>query len=38
MVARDVQERVADYLGRDELDVASVDVVVERVGAPPAKQ
>ena len=38
-VARQVQERVADYLGRmANLDVASVDVVVERVGAPPAKQ
>ena len=38
-VARQVQERVADYLGRmANLDVASVDVVVERVGAAPAKQ
>jgi uncharacterized alkaline shock family protein YloU len=38
-VARDVQERVAEYLGRmAELDVGSVDVVVERVSAPPAKQ
>ena len=38
-VARQVQERVAEYLGRmANLDVASVDVVVERVGAPPAKQ
>ena len=38
-VARQVQERVADYLERmANLDVASVDVVVERVGAPPAKQ
>ena len=38
-VARQVQERVADYLGRmANLDVASVDIVVERVGSPPAKQ
>jgi uncharacterized alkaline shock family protein YloU len=38
-VARQVQERVAEYLGRmAELEVGSVDVVVERVGAPPAKQ
>ena len=38
-VARRVQERVAEYLGRmAELEVGSVDVVVERVGAPPAKQ
>ena len=38
-VARQVQERVADYLGRmAELEVGSVDVVVERVGAPPAKR
>lgn len=38
-VARRVQERVAEYLGgMAHLDVASVDVVVERVGAPPAKQ
>ena len=38
-VARRVQERVAEYLGRmANLDVSSVDVVVERVGAPPAKQ
>jgi uncharacterized alkaline shock family protein YloU len=38
-VARQVQERVADYLGRmAELEVGSVDVVVGRVGAPPAKQ
>ena len=38
-VARRVQERVAEYLGgMANLDVASVDVVVERVGAPPAKQ
>ena len=38
-VARQVQERVAEYLGRmANLDVASVDVVVERVGTPPAKR
>ena len=38
-VARQVQERIAEYLGRmAELDVGTVDVVVERVGAPPAKQ
>jgi uncharacterized alkaline shock family protein YloU len=38
-VARQVQERVAEYLGRmAELEVASVDVLIERVGAPPAKQ
>ena len=38
-VARQVQERVAEYLGRmANLGVASVDVVVERVGPPPAKQ
>ena len=38
-VARQVQERVAEYLGRmAELEVGSVDVLVERVGAPPAKQ
>jgi uncharacterized alkaline shock family protein YloU len=38
-VARRVQERVAEYLARmADLDVASVDVVVERVGAPPAKR
>jgi uncharacterized alkaline shock family protein YloU len=38
-VARRVQERVSEYLGRmANLDVASVDVVVERVGAPPAKK
>jgi uncharacterized alkaline shock family protein YloU len=34
-----VQERVAEYLGRmANLEVGSVDVIVERVGAPPAKQ
>jgi uncharacterized alkaline shock family protein YloU len=38
-VAQQVQERVAEYLGRmAELDVGSVDVVVERIGAPPAKR
>ncbi len=38
-VARQVQARVADYLGRmANLEIGSVDVVVERVGAPPAKQ
>ena len=38
-VARRVQERVAEYLGRmANLDVASVDVVVERIGTPPAKR
>ena len=38
-VARQVQQRVAEYLGRmANLDVASVDVVVERVGTPPAKR
>ena len=38
-VARQVQERVAEYLGRmANLDVATVDVVVERVGTPPAKR
>jgi uncharacterized alkaline shock family protein YloU len=38
-VARRVQERVAEYLERmANLEVGSVDVVVERVGAPPAKQ
>jgi uncharacterized alkaline shock family protein YloU len=35
-VGRQVQERVADYLGRmANLEVGSVD---ERVGSPPAKQ
>ncbi len=39
VVARQVQERVAEYLGRmADLEVRSVDVVVERVGTPPAKQ
>jgi uncharacterized alkaline shock family protein YloU len=38
-VARAVQERVREYLERmANLHVGSVDVVVERVGAPPAKQ
>jgi uncharacterized alkaline shock family protein YloU len=38
-VARRVQDRVTEYLERmANLDVGSVDVVVERVGAPPAKQ
>jgi uncharacterized alkaline shock family protein YloU len=38
-VARQVQDRVAEYLGQmADLEVRSVDVVVERVGAPPAKR
>jgi uncharacterized alkaline shock family protein YloU len=38
-VARGVQERVSEYVGRmANVTVGSVDVVVERVGAPPAKQ
>ena len=38
-VARRVQERVSEYLGRmAELEVGFVEVVVERVGAPPAKR
>ena len=38
-VARRVQQRVVEYLERmANLQVGSVDVVVERVGAPPAKQ
>jgi cell envelope-related Asp23 family protein len=38
-VAREVQERVAEYLARmAHLEVRSVDVVVERVGSPPARQ
>jgi uncharacterized alkaline shock family protein YloU len=38
-VGRSVQERVAEYVGQmSELDVRAVDVVVEQVGAPPAKQ
>ena len=37
--ARSVQERVAEYVGRmADLKVRSVDVVVERFGAPPARQ
>ena len=38
-VSRRVQERVTEYLERmANLEVGSVDVVVERVGASPAKQ
>lgn len=38
-VARDVQQRVAEYMERmANVSVGSVDVVVERVGAPPAKR
>ena len=38
-VARQVQQRVAEYLERmANVHVGSVDVVVERVGAPPAKR
>jgi uncharacterized alkaline shock family protein YloU len=38
-VARDVQERVAEYVERmANVHVGSVDVVVQRVGAPPAKR
>ena len=38
-VARQVQERVSEYLGRmADLEVGVVDVVVESVGAAPAKQ
>jgi uncharacterized alkaline shock family protein YloU len=38
-VARAVQQRVAEYIERmANVRVASVDVVVERVGTPPAKQ
>ena len=38
-VARQVQDRVAEYLERmANLQVGAVDVVVERVGAPPAKR
>ena len=38
-VARQVQDRVAGYLQRmANLEVGAVDVVVERVGAPPARQ
>ena len=38
-VANDVQQRVTDYLERmAKVRVGSVDVVVERVGVPPAKR
>jgi uncharacterized alkaline shock family protein YloU len=38
-VSRRVQDRVTEYLERmANLEVGSVDVVVARVGAPPAKQ
>ena len=38
-VASQVQERVSEYLERmANLEVGSVDVVVESIGAPPAKQ
>jgi uncharacterized alkaline shock family protein YloU len=38
-VARQVQARVAEYIERmARVHVGSVDVVVDRVGAPPAKQ
>ena len=38
-VSRHVQDRVAEYLERmANLQVGSVDVVVERVGTPPAKR
>ena len=38
-VATDVQRRVTDYLERmANVRVGSVDVVVERVGVPPAKR
>ena len=38
-VARAVQQRVAEYIERmANVHVGSVDVVVERVGAPPAKR
>lgn len=38
-VAREVQQRVAEYVDRmANVSVGSVDVVVERVGAPPAKR
>lgn len=38
-VARKVQTRVAEYLERmASLTVGSVDVVIDGVGAPPAKQ
>jgi uncharacterized alkaline shock family protein YloU len=38
-VGREVQQRVAEYIERmANVAVGSVDVVVERVGAPPAEQ
>jgi uncharacterized alkaline shock family protein YloU len=38
-VAADVQERVAEYIERmANVSVGTVDVVIERVGAPPAKR
>jgi uncharacterized alkaline shock family protein YloU len=38
-VAREVQARVAEYVERmANVSVGSVDVIVERVGAPPAKR
>jgi uncharacterized alkaline shock family protein YloU len=38
-VGHHVQERVTDYVGRmANLEIGTVDVVVERVGAPPAKR
>lgn len=38
-VAREVQKRVSEYIERmANVHVGSVDVVVERVGAPPAKR
>ena len=38
-VARQVQERVSAYIERmANVQIDSVDVVVERVGAPPAKR
>jgi uncharacterized alkaline shock family protein YloU len=38
-VAGQVQQRVAEYIeGMANVQVRSVDVVVERVGAPPAKR
>jgi uncharacterized alkaline shock family protein YloU len=38
-VARRVQQHIVEYLRRmANLDVGSVDVVVERVGSPPAKR
>lgn len=38
-VARQVQERVSEYLARmADLEIGAVDIVVESVGAAPAKQ